>query len=139
MLLGELEEERVQDLALALVERCEELLLELARERAELGQRLPPGRGHLDHVAPAVGRIAAALDQPGRLELVEQADQLAAVVAERVRDRALRLARPFVEHGQDRVVVRMEAELLVGGERPLLRGHPEPLEEEQRGRHELLR
>ena len=70
--------------------------------------------------------------RPVRLELVEQADELTAVVAERVGDRALRLARPFVEHGQDRVVVRMKAELLVGRERPFLGGHPEALEQEER-------
>ena len=139
MLLGELEEQRVQDLALALVERREEVLLEALRERTQLGERLPARRGHLDDVAAAVGRVAAPLDQAGRLELVEQADELAAVVAERVGDRPLRLARALVEHGQDRVVVRVEAELLVGRERPLLGGHPEPLEQEERGRHQLLR
>ena len=42
--------------------------------------------------------ISAALDQPSLLELVEQTDQLAAVVAERVGDRTLRLARALVEH-----------------------------------------
>ena len=49
------------------------------------------------------------LDEPRVLELVEQPDELALVVAERVGDRALRLARALVEHGEDRVVVRVQA------------------------------
>ena len=58
--------------------------------------RLPVGR-ELDDVAAAVVRVAAPLDEALLLELVEQADELAAVVAERVGDRALRLARALVE------------------------------------------
>ena len=56
----------------------------------------------------AVVRVAAALDEALLLELVEEADELAAVVAERVGDRALRLVRALVEREQDRVVVRVE-------------------------------
>ena len=53
-----------------------------------------------------VDRIALALDETGLLELVQQADEPAAVVAERIGDRRLRTAGPLVEQRQDRVVVR---------------------------------
>ena len=55
----------------------------------------------------AVVRVAAPLDEPTLLEFVQQPDQLAAVVAQRVRDRALRLGRAFAEHEEDRIVVRV--------------------------------
>ena len=71
-------------------------------------------------MAAAVVRVALALDEALLLELVEQADELAAVVAERVGDRALRLARALVEREQHGVVVRAEARLLVGVHRLLL-------------------
>ena len=51
-------------------------------------------------MAAAVVRVAAALDEALLLELVEEPDELAAVVAERVGDRALRLARALVEAGR---------------------------------------
>ena len=86
----------------------------------------------------AVVGVAPALDEALLLELVEEADELAAVVAERVGDRALRLVRALVEHEQDRVVVRVQPRLLVGLQRPLLRGEAEALEQERRRRDELL-
>ena len=60
-------------------------------------------------MAAAVVRVAPALDQPALLEPVEEPDELAAVDAERVGDRALRLARALVEQREDAVVVRAEA------------------------------
>ena len=62
----------------------------------------------------AVDRIALALDEAGLLELVQQADEPAAVVAERVGDRGLGAAGALVEQGQHRVVVRARADGLVG-------------------------
>ena len=88
--------------------------------------------------APVVG-IATALDQPALLELVEQPDQLAAVVAQCVGDRTLGLARALAEHGQDSMMVGMEACLLVRLHRLLLGAEAEALEEEGGRRHELLR
>ena len=76
-----------------------------ASVRRRPSARLPVG-GEADEVAAAVARVAAALDEALLLELVEQADELAPVVAERVGDRALRLARALVEREQDGVVVR---------------------------------
>ena len=87
--------------------------------------------------ASVVG-IATALDKPALLELVEQPDQLPAVITERVGDRALVLARPFAEHDQDRVVVRVKARLLVRLHRPLLGRKAEALEQESGRRDELL-
>ena len=88
-------------------------------------------------VPAAVVRVALPLDEPLLLELVEQADQLAAVVAERVGDRALVLARALVEHEQHSEVVRVQARLLVRGHPALLGGEPEPLEQERGRGHEL--
>ena len=86
----------------------------------------------------AVVGIATALDQPLLLELIEQAHKLAAVVAQRVGDRALRLGRPLVEHEQDRVVIRMESSPLVGLHRPFFRGESQLLDQEGGGCNELL-
>jgi hypothetical protein len=58
-------------------------------------------------VPPAVGLIAPPLDQPSLLELVEEADELALVVAARVGNRALRLVGAPVERGEDRVLLRV--------------------------------
>ena len=78
--------------AFVLRERREELLVELARQSAQLGERLATRSGHVHYMPPAVVLVASPLDQPGLFELVEQADELSAVVAERIRDRTLRLA-----------------------------------------------
>src|SRR5207247_9450660 len=87
----------------------------------------------------AVRGVAAQLAQAALLELVEQSDQLAAVVAERVGDRSLRLVRSLAKGNQDGVVVWVESDLLVGGHRPLLRREAEPLEQERRRSDELPR
>ena len=105
---------------------------------AEPTERLPSVRRDLDDLSAPIGRVAAPLDQTGLLELVEQADQLALVVAESVGDRALRLTRPLVEDGQDRVVVRMQAVFFVRVEGLLLGDHPEPFEQEKWRGDELL-
>ena len=75
------------------------------------------GVGQPDEVPPAIGRVAAPLDQLARLEVVEQADEVAPVVAERVGDHRLRLARLLGEQREHRVVVRAEARRLVGLQR----------------------
>ena len=88
-------------------------------------------------MAPAVVGVALALDEPMLFELVEQADERAAVVAECVRDRGLRLRHALVEQREDRVVVRVEALLLVDLERAALGGEAKPLEQEDVRRHQL--
>ena len=90
-------------------------------------------------MAPPVVRVALALDQAALLELVEDADELAAVVAEDVGDLALRLARTLLEHEERRVLVRRETRRLVGAEGALLREHPQPLEQEGARVDELAR
>ena len=80
--------------------------------------------------APIV-RIALALDELLLLELVEEADERAPVVTECVRDRGLRLGQTLVEQREDRVVVRIEAFLLVDLERADLGGETETLQEEE--------
>jgi len=137
VLLGEAEEQRVEPRALLGAERREELVLDLARERPQPAEGGGALGGERDEMPAAVVRIAAALDEALLLELVEQADELAAVVAEGVGDRALGRVRALVERDQDRVVVRVEPELVVRLRRALLRGVAEPFEEEGRGRDEL--
>src|SRR5438874_350528 len=138
MLLGEAEKKGEQLAPFALVEGGEELVFEALREAAEPTERLSSGRRDLDDLPAAIGGVATPFDQTGLLELVEQADQLALVVAESVGDRALRLTRPLVEDGQDRVVVRMQAVFLVRVEGLLLGDHPEPFEQEKWRGDELL-
>jgi hypothetical protein len=82
--------------------------------------------------------VGSRRDELALLELVQQADELAAVVAERVRDRALRLARPLVEDGEDGVVVGMETGLLVRRHGLILELEAEPLHQERRRRGQLL-
>ena len=92
VLLREAKQERVELGSFVLVERGEELVVELAGERTELGERPLAGGGQPNDVASPVGRVAASLDEAAILELVEQAHELAAVLAESICDRSLRLA-----------------------------------------------
>ena len=78
-------------------------------------------------------------DEAALLELVEQPDQLAVVVAQRVGDRALRLPGTLAEHDQDRVVIRVEARPLVGRHCPVLGRKAQALQEEGGRGDELLR
>ena len=94
---GELQEQRVQRLPLLRRERGEELPLEALRDDTEIGERLPAGAREANDMAAAVVRVPLALDEALLLELVEQADELAAVAAESVGDRRLRLACTLVE------------------------------------------
>src|SRR5439155_2909618 len=87
----EAHQQRVEGLAVGRVERREELLLDLLGDPAEPDELPLAVGGEADDVAAPVGGIALPHDQAALLELVEQADELAAVDAERVRDRRLRL------------------------------------------------
>jgi hypothetical protein len=81
MLPRELAQEAVERGLLALVEAGEEVVLELDGEGAQLREgALAVGR-HPDGLPTAVRRVALALDQPAVLQLVEEADELAAIVA----------------------------------------------------------
>src|SRR5215831_8620075 len=88
---------------------------------------------------PPVCLVAAALDVTLLLEFVEDADELAPVVPERIGDRGLGLASSFVQKREDSVVLRVEAGWLEGLEAAFLDGHAEPLQEERRAQHELAR
>ena len=88
-------------------------------------------------MAAAVVGIAAPLDEAALLELVEEPDELAAVVAERVGDRPLRLAGALLEEREHRVLLRAGAdgvERLVG---PFLDGEAEPLQQIRRAGEQL--
>src|SRR5262245_39038684 len=82
--LRELEQRRVELLALVVAQRREELVLELRGELAQPTERGLALRREAYDVAAAVGRVAAPLHETALLELVEEPDQLALVVAERV-------------------------------------------------------
>ena len=139
VLFGEAEQKRVQDRPFLLAERIEEVVLDPVRESAQPLQRPLPVRRETDDVSATVVGIATALDEPLLFELVEQSDELAAVVAQCIGDRALRLGRSLVQHEQDRVVIRMETSPLVGLHRPFFRGESQALEQERCGCDELLR
>ena len=91
-MLRQPEHEAVQLGALGLVERREEIVLQAAGQPSEPRERTLAVGGHVDDVPSPVGGIALSLDETALLELVEQADELAAVIAEGVRDRPLGLA-----------------------------------------------
>ena len=92
VLLGQPKHQRVELASLVLVERGEEVVIELAGERTELGERALTGGGQPDDVSSPVGGITASLDEAAILEFVEQPHELAAVIAESICDRSLRLA-----------------------------------------------
>src|SRR5205814_4523508 len=94
------------------VEWSEELVLDPLHRLAQLRELAAAFGRQADHLAAAVVRVAAALDQATLLEPVEQADELAAVDRERVGDRRLRLACALVEERHDAVVVGVEASAL---------------------------
>src|SRR5512133_2577176 len=75
-------QKRVQDRPVLLAERIEEVVLDPVRESAQPLQRPLPVRRKTDDVSAAVAGIATALDEPLLFELVEQSDELAAVVAQ---------------------------------------------------------
>src|SRR3954469_7245962 len=107
-------------LPLIRLERREERLLDIARDRPELCKLLLARRLQADEMAAAIRGIAAPLDQAGFLELVEETDEPAAVIAEGVGDRRLRLARALLEDGEHGVVVGTLARSLEGRERAVL-------------------
>ncbi len=137
--LCELQEKRVELRPLLRVERCEELVLQPPGQRAQLAEHLLAVGCEADEVATPVVGAALALDEPLLLELVEQSDERSAVVAERVRDRRLRLGCTDVQQGEDRVVVRVEPDPLVFVDRPLLGSEAEALEQEEVRFDELCR
>src|SRR5436190_7913431 len=136
---GELEQQLVQRVALLRLERSEELVLDPLPDRAQLGELFLAGRLQADEVSPPVGRVAPTLDQPVGLELVQQPDEPAAVVAERVGDGGLRLAGALVENREHRMVIRALARGLEGLDGAGLEGVAQALEQEGRARDELER
>src|SRR5919204_4967225 len=129
----------MQLFALCLGQRRQKVVLDLARQRPQPAECALPFRRQLDDVPPPVLGIALSLEQTTLLELVEEADELAPVVPERVRDRALRLARAFAQDEQDRVVVRVQSGRLVRRHAAVLGRKAEALEQEGGGGHQLLR
>ena len=130
MLLREAKHECVELGSFVLVERGEELVIELAGERTEFGERALAGGGQPDDVSSPVGGVAASLDETAILELVEQPHELAAVIAESICDRPLCLARPLVQNGEHCMVVGMQAAAFVSLHRLVFGGEAEPLEQE---------
>jgi len=135
---GQAHEQRVQRVALAGVERSQELVLEPAHDRAQLGERLAAVGRHLDDVAAAVFRVALSHHQVALLELVQQSHDVASVVAERVGDRRLRLARVLLEQRQHGEVERAEPGALECAVRVILGREAESLQQEGRAREQLL-
>jgi len=139
VLFSEAEQKRVQGRALFVAERPEELVLGLARKRSQLPERSLPLWSEADEVPTPVIGISTALNQLLLLELVEQAYQLATVVAQRVGDRTLRLERALAEHEEDRVVIRVKPRRLVCLQRSLLGREAEAFQQEGGRREEFFR
>src|SRR2546421_12705104 len=127
MLFGEPQQQLVKALSLGRIERRQEVVLESLGEGTEAIQRLPSVGRNVDQLPSAVRLIAATLDQSALFQLVQQPDELPAVVTERICDRALRLVWVLLERDEDRVMGRAETGALVFAHRLLLRGAGEPL------------
>ena len=138
MFQREEQQDLLQLLALGRVEWCEERVVELACERAHLREHLLAVRSHRDDLPAAIIGVAAAFDEALLFHLVEQPDELPAVVVERVCDRSLRLALALGEGGEDGVVVGVNTRTCVRLGRLLLRFHPKPLQQEHRRRDQLF-
>jgi hypothetical protein len=89
-------------------------------------------------MATPVVRIALPFDEAALLELVEEPDQLAAVVAEGVGDLALRLWCTLADDEENRMVIRVQPLCFVGFERALLDGKAQALQQERRRPDELI-
>jgi hypothetical protein len=139
MLHGEPKQQGVERRAFLVREGLEELVLALAGHRAQAAQRLPALGGQADEMPAPVLGIATALHETALFELVEQPDELATVVAQRVCDRPLRLMAALADGDQDPMVVRVQSRLLVGRHGLVFRRVAEPLQEERCRGDELLR
>src|SRR5581483_11174715 len=135
----ELQQEGVERLALLGVERGEEVVAQLRHRRRETDERAPSIAGEADDVPAAVLGVAVTLAEALLLEPIEDADHLAVVDAERVRDHRLGLAGLFGEQLEHAVVVEAEARGLDRLDRAGLEAEPEPSEQEGAVREQLLR
>src|SRR4051794_23520437 len=127
----------MQLLALRGVERSKELVLQPRGERAQPRECALAVARQADEVSAPVVGIALALEEALLLELVEQADERAAVVAERVGDRRLGLGHALVEQRENCVVIRAQTRLLVLVEGVLLGAEAKPLEQDEARRAKL--
>ena len=93
----ELQEECVEARALLRVEGGEELIFDTRRDLTQPRQRLPALGGQADEVPSPVPGSRRRSIESGCLELVEEPDQVAAVVPQRVGDRRLRLPRVLAQ------------------------------------------
>ena len=84
MVCRELQQELVQACPLLGLEWREELVLHALGDRSELGELPLACREQGHDMPPAVGRVTPTLDQALLFELVEQPDEPAPVVAERI-------------------------------------------------------
>jgi len=89
-------------------------------------------------MAAAVAGIALADDELALLQLVEKPHDQAAVVAERVGDLGLGLARVLLEQGEHGVVERRQPRALERRVGAILGGKPEALEQEDVAREQFL-
>src|SRR3954452_13096968 len=136
---GELREELVQRPPFLGGERSEELLLDPLRHGAQLVEAALAVGCQPHEVAAAVVLVALALCEAALLEVVEDADELAPVVPERVCDLGLRLPRTLIEERENAVVEGRESRRLEGRVAPLFDVHAEALEQEAGALEELLR
>jgi hypothetical protein len=138
VLFGQAQQKRVQLAPLILAQRLEVVGFEPAGKRTQGSKRPFPLRRDSDEMPAPILRVTAALNEPSLLELVEKADELAAIVTERIGDGALCFMRSLAESDQHGVVVRVKPNLVVGLHRPLLRCKTKTFEKERRGFNKLF-
>src|SRR5436190_5467279 len=129
----------MQLLALPRIERREEVFVGALDDLPKSVQGALTLGGERDEMPPPVGWVPPPLDQSALLELVEQADQMAAVVAQGVRDHRLRLARLLLQEREHGVVRACQSRRLECSPVEVLEHPRQPLEEMRAARHELLR
>jgi probable LLM family oxidoreductase len=108
--VGHLPQQRVQLVLLFWFERRQELLLGLGDRLTGLPQDIGTGRRERQHVASAVGLVAAAIDEATIDELEDGRRQVAGVEGERGGQFALAGAAEVLQLDEDEVLLRAEAE-----------------------------
>jgi len=107
---GRLQEQVVEHLALAVIERSEHLVVNRREGALGLRESLRTGFGERDDVAATILGRAPSLDQIRSLEFVEQSDNVRPVHLQRDRERLLSDAVANPQHSEGDEVARSQAE-----------------------------
>ena len=111
LLLDDLLQEGDEAPAVGGAQALHQLLFVLERDLPPAGEEAAAGGRQIEGVDPAVTGMGAALDQPPRLELVDDRDHPARRGADRLRDRLLGAALDRVDHVHHPELRRLEVDL----------------------------